>query len=598
MSTDNRTLLNDCSAAFTGGDDTGAVTTLAGLYYETSALSVQFTNTDERTFTTNIGGTRDLSDATCYMVAKDNLVQTQALGGVKYVLYDGTDEIGYEIGGNDNTGIPLTPFFNGYKLDVSNSSAFTAHAFAGTEGGLAKTAITGVGYGTNHLAKAQGSIDNCFLDQFYYMANGSAALTVNGGTSGTPITFATLSSDDISNGWGLISNPQGAQYNLFCPTEWGDSGTASTYFSESDSQITLIGVGIGAGNFDMSLTGNSTGTNLFKLSGCVVVNLGAAANWDLSDANFNTMEVDSTQFVDNGAFTFPVTGGTSRHCNDATFVNCGQVNPSTCTFLRNTFIGTTDANGALLANKDLDSMTFTSDGTGHAIYITTPGTYDYTLNSFTGYGATASTDAVIYNNSGGSVTINVNSGDTPTYRNGASATTTIVSGAVTVKAVAALKAGTAVESARVYLRASDGTGPFPFEDSVTITRSGTTATVSHTGHGMATNDKVAISGITDKTEDLGVRQITVTGVNAYTYTTTNSGSTSYTGAITSTFVALNGLTDVNGELSTSRVYTSNQPVIGWTRKSSGSPYLQEGVLVGTVLSSTGFDGTAVMLPDE
>jgi len=30
---------------------------------------------------------------------KDNLIQTQALGGVKYVLTDGTDEIGYEIGG-------------------------------------------------------------------------------------------------------------------------------------------------------------------------------------------------------------------------------------------------------------------------------------------------------------------------------------------------------------------------------------------------------------------------------------------------------------------------------------------------------------------
>ena len=600
MSTDNRTTLNDCSAAFTGGDDTGATTTLNGLFYEgTESLSVQFSNADERAFTTNIGGTRDLSDATCYLLVKDNLVESQANGGVKYVLYDGTDEIGYEVGGYDNLGIPLATFFNSYKLDVSNSAAFTAHAFAGSEGALDKTAITGVGFGTYHLAKAQGAVDNCFIDRLSFLANGSPVLTINGGTSGTPITLATTSADDITNGWGLVSNPQGSQFNIFGPTEWGDSGTASTYFSEADSQITLIGTGIGAGNFDMSNVCNSTGTNLFELSNCVVVNLGAVANWDLSDTNSNTVSITNTQFVDNGTFTFPVTGGTLRECTDTTFVNCGQVNPSTMSFLRNTFVGTTDANGALLGNSSLDAMSFTSDGTGHAIYITTPGTYTYTNNTFTGYGATTSTDATIYNNSGGSVTINVNSGDSPTYRDGASADTTIVSGAVTVQAKAALKDGTAVENARVFLKASDGTGPFPFEESVTITRSGTTATVTHTGHGMATGDKVTLAGITDKLDNNGtIFTITVTTVNAYTYTTTDAGSTSYTGTITSTFVALNGLTNASGILSTSRVYASAQPVTGSTRKSSSAPFLQAGVLVGSISSSTGFDGTAVMLSDE
>ena len=116
---------------------------------------------------------------------------------------------------------------------------------------------------------------------------------------------------------------------------------------------------------------------------------------------------------------------------------------------------------------------------------------------------------------------------------------------------------------------------------------------------MATGDKIVLKGITDKTEDnYRVIDITVTGANSYTFTTTDSGSTSYTGTIKSTFVALNGLTDVNGELSVSRVYSSNQPVTGWTRKATSSPYLQEGVLVGTVGSTTGFNGTAVMLADE
>lgn len=70
---------------------------------------------------------------------------------------------------------------------------------------------------------------------------------------------------------------------------------------------------------------------------------------------------------------------------------------------------------------------FTSGGTGHAIEITTPGTYTLTTNTFSGYGANATTDACIYNNSGGLVTINLGAyGDQiPTVRNGAGASTVV-----------------------------------------------------------------------------------------------------------------------------------------------------------------------------
>lgn len=600
MSTDNRTQLNDCSAT-TGwtGDDSVTVVSEAGLFYEGgSSLATQLSNSDEHMYTTSIGGTRNLSDATCYMVIKDNLTANQAGGGIKYVLTDGTDVIGYEVGGNDVTGLSLPTFFNAYRLDVSNSAAFTAFAFSGSEGALGKTAITGVGYGTIHASKAAGAIDNVWMDGFYFIANGSAALTINGGTSGTPETLTDVAGDDVTNGWGMVANPAGSLFTIAAPVEWGDSGTASSYFSQSDSQIFIDGTGIGADNFDFKTIGNTTGTNLFQLNNCVLVNLGAKANWDFSDANMDTSELVGTQFVDFGTFVLPPTGGTSRKTENASFVNCGQVNPSTGTVTSLTFNGTTDANGAILGNIDMNGHTFISDGTGHAIYITSAGTYDYDNNSFSGYGATASTDAVVYNNSGGAVTINVNSGATPTYRNGAGASTTIVAGAVTIQVTATRKDGTPVENARIYLRASSGTGPFPYLDSVTITRSTTTATVSHTGHGLATNDKIQLSGITDKTADNGIHQITVTDANTYTYTTTDSGSTSYTGTITSTFIALSGLTNASGILSTSKVYPSTQPLVGWARKSSSAPYLQEGVLVGSATSTGGFSGTAVMLLDE
>jgi hypothetical protein len=68
---------------------------------------------------------------------------------------------------------------------------------------------------------------------------------------------------------------------------------------------------------------------------------------------------------------------------------------------------------------------FTSAGTGHAIEITVPGTYNFSDNQFAGYSGT-STNAAIYNNSGGAVTLNIsNGGATPSVRNGAGASTTL-----------------------------------------------------------------------------------------------------------------------------------------------------------------------------
>jgi len=461
MSIDNRTTLNDCSAV-TGwvGDDAVAVDTTSGQSYEGgSSLSTQLSNSDEHMYTTSIGGTRDLSSSTCWMLIKDNLNETKVNGGVKYVLYDGTNDIGYEIGGNDQTGVTLSTFYNSYRFDVSNSAIFTSFAFAGSEASLSKTLITGVGYGSLHLAKAVGSIDNTWMDRFSFIINGSPALTINAGTSGIPITLSTVSSDDITNGWGLVANPQGNLYNVFGSVEWGDSGTGSSYFDQKDSQIFLVGTDIGVGNFDMSLIANATGTNLFKIDNCVVIGLGAVSNWDLSDVNSNTIEITNCQFVDGGAFTFPVTGGTSRKCTGTKFVNCGQINPSTMTFSSNSFLGSTDATGALLSNGNIDTCDFTSDGTGHAIYITSTGTYTYTANTYTGYASVdgSTGNEVLYNNSGGVVTINVVGGDTPTIRNGTSASTT-VNNSVNVTVTVKDSSGTVIDLAQTSIhKTSDGT---------------------------------------------------------------------------------------------------------------------------------------------
>lgn len=105
------------------------------------------------------------------------------------------------------------------------------------------------------------------------------------------------------------------------------------------------------------------------------------------------------------------------------------------------------------------NCTFTGSGsTGHAIRITSPGTYSFTGNTFTGFGADGTNYAAIFNDSGGAVTLNLSGGTTPTIRNGTSATTTLVN-AVTVKVtVKDVNTGLGIDGARVLLeKVSDGT---------------------------------------------------------------------------------------------------------------------------------------------
>jgi hypothetical protein len=67
-----------------------------------------------------------------------------------------------------------------------------------------------------------------------------------------------------------------------------------------------------------------------------------------------------------------------------------------------------------------------SASTGHAIRLTTPGTYILIGNTFTGFGADESTSAAILNDSAGLVTLNISGGvASPTVKNGAGASTTI-----------------------------------------------------------------------------------------------------------------------------------------------------------------------------
>ena len=553
MSTDLRTEINDCEASattFTTSGSALATSNLAGQFYQGSnSVRAQHSNNDDELYTTtDSGGTGlniNMNDVTAYIILKDALPQTFANRGVQILLGDGTDRIGYSVGGQDAQGIPVGPFFNVYKLDVAEIVAAPGTNFAvyaGSEANLNQGAVTEFGVGTFHNAKAQGNVANLNLDRCTYHANGSYALRINGGTVGTPETMADVQGDDVTNGWGLIANPLGDLYYFFGPTEWGNpAATADVYFTATNEQWFWVGDNaggraVGATHFPFRVVGNATDTISFVLDNVVIVNTGTRAQFDLSDSNVDIMKLDAVTFTDVGAITMPTQVANDKFANNCIFNNCDQVDLQSLDCDNLVFNGTTDANGAIIWDADdnseqnQDNLTFNSDGTGHAIYINidtaAATTFDidgYTFDGYARQDGTAGNRVFYINNpSDGAITINVTNtqainpqaggtGETISYELAAGTTSTVnIVQSVTVTITVINTAGNPIQGAKVFLEETGGTDIIPFDTTdvngqVTVSYSGSTpqAVVGYVAKGTASpvykraniNDTISATGL-------------------------------------------------------------------------------------------------------
>lgn len=208
-----------------------------------------------------------------------------------------------------------------------------------------------------------------------------------------------------------------------------------------------------------------------------------------------------------------------------------------------------------------------------------------------------SADAAIYNNTGGALTIEVNGSTVPTIRNSAGSSTTLTNSKTVTITVIDAETTTAIVGARVFMEAAAGTG-LPSYASVSITASGTLATVTHASHGMKTGQKVAIRGANEQDYN-GVFTITVTGANNYTYTMSGSPTSPATGTITATGVIINEVTIAGGVASEGFDYTgTDQPIQGWVREATApSPIYKEGIIAGSI-ESNGYSATIALFSDE
>lgn len=604
-------------------DDMNAVTNTASIgggagegvepdfvYQGTASVSRKI-GTSQAGFYSDTGAARDMTAArrttwmAKFIATNSSALEAVSVPGIELRIGSGTGAYySYNVQGNDTYPIkggwvilPIDPNVTSYRDATTGSPNLAAAQYFGILGdftatskseNLAMDAID-IGAGLNLVGGDSTDPDGVWQD-FVNDDEGDTAATT--GRYGYIYTTAS----DPSTGDSIIMEC----YGMFWIGQTNAQVTTATVFNDSgrtllfpdglfDAGFSGISVDLGNATTDVDFS-DSTFRGLGTKTGVdtrpVFTATGTSGAFDATNCVFDT-------FAD-------LTLTSTCTLTNCTIANSEGITQSGATITGCTISGATTADGVAFITSNnpglISDCSFTfSDG--HAIEITTAGTYTFDGNLFSGYGANGTNDAAIYNNSGGAVTLNIiNGGDTPTVRNGTSATTTVnntVTVSVTVQDANDLSN---IENARVLLLAGSG-GSLPAGDSITITSSGTTATVTHTAHGLSTGAEVLVSGANED-EYNGVFTITVTGANTYTYTLPSTSTSPATGTITSTFVILNGLTNSSGLLSDSGFdYTGDQPVTGRVRKADSSPYYKTGPITGTITSG-GFGSTILLILDE
>lgn len=532
------------------------------------------------------------------------ILATYTNGGVRAVIgASATNWDAWKAGGSDKSPNPAGGWYNFAINPTARTYDYRNGTGTGTTYQFAGMAIS--------LTTAGPSKGQPFkIDGFRY---GRGSIIFEYGSSGDGYaTFASAAAkndaNDVTNGynrWGLFQ-AYGGGYLWKGRMQLGTS-TNALEMVDSNRFILIDDVVNCTSNFNTIEVNNAS--TIITWTNIIFKSLGSTSPGRLVMNNNADLNLDSCQFFDMGAFGF---GGSGSEFLNSTFQGCGLITVNGGKLNGSNILDSTvgvDAsaiNWNVNVNPDgyLDNLTMSQGvNSHHAIEFGSTSPSSITIRGLdvgSDFASTNSqTNSTFYisdSNTGNSYTINcVGCSGNMTYKS-AGASVTIVSDPVTVKVTVTDASGTLIDNARVFLRASSGTGPFPYLDSVTIVNSGTTATVSHTSHGMATNDKVEIRGASLAVNN-GVQSITKINDNSYSYTLTSAPGSSPTGTITSTFVALFGLT-VSGVISTSRVYPTDQPVIGWARKGSSAPYYKTGPLSGSVDSADGYNNTAVLILDE
>jgi hypothetical protein len=422
-----------------------------------------------------------------------------------------------------------------YVVDY-HTTANTGSVPYSTSNGSPGATPTYFGFGLKTLATVKGSnfgVDAVRYGTGAYLTAGE--LISAGDGSDDPCTFVGFNAqnDNNSNRWGILTSIGGTNYELQGTFAIGqnNAGTATLCrFSDSNRNISLVDTVHSSSDFTKIIIDHAS-------TRCEWTNINITALGTINPGEF-TVNTTSTVIIKGGIFTnigvstlntgCDFHGMTWRGCDEvvgagASLNNCNIFEPNisanTSSLVWNV---NTDPDGLL----DGTTFTKTSGVAHHAIEFGTAiaDGADFTLNDcnfgtdFSATeGGTTGDETFHFLDTTGSITLNLVgcTGNFGYRTEGVSVN--IVADPVTTTVSVTDHLGSPYLGARVILETSSGTGPLPYYDTVTITRSGTTATATHTAHGVPTGKKVVIRGADDDLYN-GVFTITSTGVNSYTYT--------------------------------------------------------------------------------
>lgn len=461
---------------------------------------------------------------------------------------------------------------------------------------------------------ANSRATNTAMDAIDHIPNGGG-LTGTGNTPGGSFDdFVTFDEGTSTNRYGVVQTRDGVLYVNSVLTI-GSSATATTFTAANDVVVFTDGlVTTGACGLDLDIQNASSS---LSITNCVFKGVGALTGSDDTRPDYLVVGTSGTCTITGTTFdgfrlvtyTSVVDALSCNYDNGLSIVAAGA------DMRGSSFSGCTGAadssyltwNVATDPDGLLDSSTFAKGTTDtHAIEFGTTSPTTMTLRGIafgTGYSASnaQNSSTLYFARTTGTVTVNlIGCSGNISYKTAGATIVFVIDPVTTTVTARDAGTGSVIQNARVLLYASDGTGPLPYQKSVTsITRSGSTATVTSTAHGLVTNDYAIIEGA-DQSEYNGVFQITRLTDDTFTYTVSGTPVTPATGTITLTGVALYGLTNVSGVASASRSYSSSQPVTGWVRRATladGTRYKQAPIS-GTVSNTTGFSTTAQLVRDE
>jgi hypothetical protein len=212
------------------------------------------------------------------------------------------------------------------------------------------------------------------------------------------------------------------------------------------------GLAHAAGAVDISLIGNSTGTNSFKLKNTTLVNVGRDSDLDLDDANFNVLDLTTVQFVSFGLTYLPAYNA-NKNVLSCTFAECKEIIANTCTFDTGCVVRGATGRGLRISSTSHNVKNATFTGCVDAIRFDV-GNGTYTLDNIKFSGNTYDLE----NTSSSAMTASCINGSNPSTKRENPGAITISNDVLVRITVRDIYTDAVIQNARVLVEAASG-GP-------------------------------------------------------------------------------------------------------------------------------------------